>query len=59
MEQAGYQRERVSPPLLELVRTWASVPVAVGRAGLANRKRLGRTSEYILKRVRLAFSRHG
>jgi sulfotransferase family protein len=59
MEQAGYQRERVSPPLLELVRTWASVPVAVGRAGLANRKRLGRTSEYILKRVRLAFSRRG
>jgi hypothetical protein len=59
MEQAGYQRERVSPPLPELVRTWASVPVAVGRAGLANRKRLGNTSEYVLKRVRLAFSRRG
>jgi hypothetical protein len=40
MEQVGYPREQVSPPLLELARTWASVPVAVARAGLANRKRL-------------------
>jgi hypothetical protein len=57
MEQTGYQRERVSPPVFELVRTWASVPVALGRAGFANRKRLGRASEYLLKRLRLALAR--
>ena len=59
MEELGYSRERVAAPRLELVRTWASVPVAVARAGLANRKRLGKASEYVLKRLRLALARGG
>jgi hypothetical protein len=57
MEQTGYARERVAPPPLELARTWASVPVAVIRATLVNRNRLGRASEYVLKRLRLALAR--
>jgi hypothetical protein len=59
MEQLGYPWEAVSPPLIGLVRTWASLPVAVARAGLVNRRRLGRSSEYVLKRLRLALSRGG
>jgi sulfotransferase family protein len=57
MDQLGYARERVSPAPLELVRTWGSVPAAAARVGLANRKRLGRTSEYVFKRLRLVLSR--
>lgn len=59
MERAGYAREQVSAPWLDLLRVWASVPVAAWRAVLANRKRLGSTSEYVLKRLRLALSRGG
>jgi sulfotransferase family protein len=59
MERNGYSYERVSPPLFELMRTWLSVPVAAARAAVANRKRLGSTSEYILRRLRLALSRGG
>lgn len=57
MERNGYPRERVSPPLVELARTWLSVPVAAARAVAANRKRLGSASEYVLRRLRLALSR--
>jgi hypothetical protein len=59
MERHGYSSERVSPPLFELARTWLSVPVAVARAAAANRKRLGSTSDYVLRRLRLALSRGG
>jgi hypothetical protein len=57
MRQLGYSRERVSAPLHRLVWTWASAPLAVVRAALANRKRLGRISDYVLKRLLLAFGR--
>jgi hypothetical protein len=57
MERHGYSREPVSPPLFELARTWLSVPVAAARAAGANRKRFGSTSEYVIRRLRLALSR--
>lgn len=59
MDRNGYLREPVSPPLSELARTWLSVPAAVIQAAAANRKRLGRTSDYVFRRLRLALSRGG
>jgi hypothetical protein len=57
IEQFGYAPERVSPPLHQVALTWASAPVAIARAGFANRKRLGKATDYVLKRLGLAFSR--
>jgi hypothetical protein len=59
MTDLGYRRENVSAPLHRLVWTWATVPTAFARAALANRKRLGRASEYVRKRLLLTVSRNG
>jgi hypothetical protein len=57
MRSVGYEpvRTRVSPFRVGWV--WATVPVAVGRALLVNRHRLGNPLEYVLRRMRLATSR--
>jgi hypothetical protein len=56
MEAVGYAREPVSPPLHSLARMWATVPVAVVRAALANRGRLGRFPEYVRRRLYVALA---
>jgi hypothetical protein len=51
MDALGYAPEPVSPPLHRVALTWAAVPIAVLRAALANRARLGRASEYVRRRL--------
>lgn len=57
MAELGYSSEPVSAPLHSLARTWLGLPVAVGRAALANRRRLGNAPEYVWRRLALAFGR--
>jgi len=59
MAELGYRRENVAAPLHRLIWTWATVPTAFARAALANRKRLGRASEYVRRRLLLTVSRSG
>jgi hypothetical protein len=51
MAELGYVLEPVSPPLHRVALTWAAVPVALFRATLANRARLGKVSEYVRRRL--------
>jgi hypothetical protein len=59
MAELGYRPEDVAAPVHRLIWTWATVPAAFARAALVNRKRLGRASEYLRRRLLLAVSRGG
>lgn len=57
MAELGYRPDpvRVSPAAYALA--WATVPLATARAGLVNRRRLGKAAEYVRRRGTLAFAR--
>jgi hypothetical protein len=57
IDELGYEREPVPTPPLRLGWALATVPFAAGRAALANRSRLGRTSQYVRTRGGSAFGR--
>ena len=57
MDELGYARDDVAVSPLRLGWAWAATPVAVARAGVLNRRRLGKVSEYVRTRAGAAFSR--
>ncbi len=56
MGRLGYERESVGTPRLRLAASWAALPVAIGRAILLNRSRMGNLPGYIWRRLRPAAS---
>ena len=57
MRALGYESEPVRGASVAHAAAWTTVPFATLRAGLANRRRLGRVVEYVRRRGALAFSR--
>jgi hypothetical protein len=51
MDAHGYALENPAAPIHRQALTYASVPFAVVRAGYANRRRLGKPTEYVRKRL--------
>jgi len=56
MAELGYEPTPVRAPGAA-ARAWLTLPAAAVRAGLANRRRLGKLGAYVGRRSRLAFSR--
>jgi Sulfotransferase family len=57
MGELGYVRDEVAATPLRLGWAWATAPVAIARAGVLNRRRLGKVSQYVRTRAGAAFSR--
>jgi hypothetical protein len=57
MDELGYEREQVPASRTRVAAAWATTPVAVARAAVLNRRRLGRVSEYVRTRAGAALSR--
>jgi hypothetical protein len=57
MRAVGYTPVETSASALSVAGTWATVPVALGRALLVNRHRLGNPVDYVVRRTRLAAGR--
>ena len=57
MRSVGYSPVKITASPLKVGWVWATVPVAVGRALLVNRHRLGNPLEYVVRRARLATGR--
>ncbi|MGI9014865.1 MAG: sulfotransferase family protein [Phycisphaerales bacterium] len=56
MDSVNIAREPVSTPYLALIWKWLTLPFAMCRAVLANRKRIGNIPAYIWRRLKLAAS---
>ena len=59
MRTLGYQPIRTTASPLRVVWTWVTVPLALSRAFLVNRHRLGNPLDYVVRRARLAANRAG
>jgi hypothetical protein len=57
LSELGYEPDDVTASTLRLARAWGTVPLAAARAAVANRNRLGKTTQYLRTRARAAFSR--
>ena len=57
MDELGYARHDVAVSPLRLGWAWATTPVAIAKAGVLNRRRLGKVSQYVRTRAGAAFSR--
>lgn len=57
MDELGYEPVPVDASALAVAGAWAGAPFAAVRAGVANRRRLGRTTQYLRRRGASALSR--
>lgn len=57
MDELGYQRAQVPASWRRVAGAWATAPVAVARAAVLNRRRLGKATEYVRTRAGTALSR--
>jgi hypothetical protein len=57
MDELGYELEAVSASPARLAWAWGTAPFAAARAAVVNRKRLGKTTQYLRTRAASAFSR--
>ncbi|PWU25482.1 MAG: sulfotransferase, partial [Candidatus Rokuibacteriota bacterium] len=56
MDDLGYEREPLAGAFPSVAWGWLTLPIAAGRAGLANRGRMGRVPGYVWRRLRVAVS---
>lgn len=52
LTDAGYEREPIRTPYMQLVWNWAMLPFATGRAAAVNYKRIGNLPAFIWRRLR-------
>lgn len=57
MDELGYGPAPAGSAPAAVTRAWLTLPAALLRAGVANRRRLGKLGAYVGRRSRLAFSR--
>jgi len=59
MDELGYPLEPVRVPSRRVLAAFVAAPFAAARAGLANRRRMGRAGAYIVRRLRFTLGRPG
>jgi len=59
MNELGYEPVQIRIPRLRTAAAYVTLPVALVRAGLANRKRMGKAGAYVARRLRFSFERSG
>jgi hypothetical protein len=59
MREFGYEPEATTTAPLRTAAAYLSLPAALARAGLANRKRMGKAGAYVARRLRFSLERTG
>jgi hypothetical protein len=59
MRTLGYERVAVDASVIDVATAWATLPLSLWRAGMANRDRMGNVPAYVWRRLRFAVDRDG